>query len=152
MPALTNKAIRTACIASSSYAPPELARLRGARAVRFRMVFALLGPGYYYRVRFRGDGTSSFPLHVGHAANEEWFSAMDHKRPSSVPETPKGTPRPPRIYWGEYRATFPAHMLPLGKLAVEVSHEHVPGVKITDLSYPGNKASVVQEITVAPVP
>ena len=150
IPTLSAQDVRGSCISTARFDPEELGRLRTSRAVRLRMVFAVLGPGYFFRVRFRGAGGQTFPLHVVHAGTLEWFAAMDHRRPASVPER-KNRDEPGRIYWGEERLTFPSRMLPAGKLAVEVTNEHIPGVKIMDLSYPVNRATVVKEITVAPV-
>lgn len=150
IPALNVSSIRGACISTARYDDESLKNLRNAKRVRLRMVLAFLGPGYFFKVRIRGEEGQSLPFHVGHAGTADWFAAMDYKRPHGVPDRRnKDGARP--IYWGEVRLTFPARLLPPGKLAVEVANEHVPGVKILDLSYPVNRAAVVKEISVAPV-
>jgi hypothetical protein len=127
------------------YAGQDLERLASARTVTLRAVLAYLAAGYVLRVRFRGASGDSFPVLLTHPGTADWFAAMDGRHPPGTPDKKHGEER---VYWGEIRATFSPRLLPRGPLSVEVTNEHVPGVKISDLSYPINRAVLIRDLTV----
>ena len=148
LPNGTTAALRDACMRPVHFAGPELEKLASAATVTMRATVAFLAPGYFLRVRFRGASGTAFALHVGQPGLENWYEAMDRRRPHDVPER-KGAERDGDgpIYWGQVVARFPGRLLPRGPLSVEVVNEHVPGVKILDLSYPLNRAVLVRDLT-----
>jgi predicted nucleic acid-binding protein len=124
----------------------QLAKLRASPRVELRLEVAYLGPAYYFRVAFRSERPGGLVVHLGHPGDPDWFAAMDGRRPESHARSKA------KILWGEIVARFPSRLLPPGRLRIDVTHEHLPGVSIYAISQPIHRAAFVHEISVRPVP